>query len=46
MVLGMVFMMELNLGLMNGYNLSYSDGFFYVYSVDKYLVRYLYESLE
>ena len=33
-------------GFYYGYDLSYSNGFFDTFSVDRYILRYLYESLE
>ena len=37
---------RITFGVDDGYNLSYSDGIFYGFSVNKYLDRYLYESPE
>ena len=37
---------RITFGFDDGYDLGYSGVFFDSYSVDKYIVRYLYESLE
>ena len=46
LVLGMLVIMEFNLGLIVDMILVYYHGYFDSISVDKYIFRYLYESLE